>query len=125
MEICATITALILLEMILIDCRCKGYFFRKDKFFKEYISELNMANRKPVRTRGKIKFSNYFQELKKGDNVAVVREPAVQSSFPKRLQGRTGVVESQRGKSYVVKIKDQTMEKTFLIEPVHLKKIKS
>ena len=79
--------------------------------------------RKKIRTKGKLKFSRYFQDLEKGDSVAVVREPAVQSSFPVRLQGRTGLVETKRGKVYIIKIKDQNKEKNFLIEPIHLKKI--
>ena len=83
-----------------------------------------MVRRKPVRTRGKLQLSKYFQEFEKGDSVAVVVEPAVQSSFPKTLQGRTGVIESKRGKVYVVKIKDQNKEKRFLIEAIHLKGIK-
>ncbi len=83
-----------------------------------------MSKKKPVRTRGKLQLSKYFQELKKGESVAVVKEPAVASSFPTRLQGRTGVVEDKRGKSYIIKIKDQSKEKKFLIEPIHLKKIK-
>lgn len=82
-----------------------------------------MVKRKPVRTRGKLQFSRYFQELKKGDFVAVVAERAVQSDFPSRLQGRTGVVEGKQGKSYIMKIKDQNKEKQFIIEPIHLKKI--
>jgi len=84
-----------------------------------------MAKKKPVRTRGKLQFSKYFQKLKEGDFVAVVNEPAVPSSFPKRLQGRTGVIEGTRGKAYIVKIKDQAKEKKFLIEPIHLNKIKN
>jgi ribosomal protein L21E len=84
-----------------------------------------MNKRKQVRTRGKLKLSRYFQELQKGDAVAIVREAAVQSAFPKKLQGRTGVIENQRGKTYVVKINDQNKEKKFLIEPIHLKKIKT
>ncbi len=83
-----------------------------------------MVRKKQIRTRGKLQLSRYFQELEKGDSVAVVREPAVQSSFPERLQGRTGVIESKRGKSYMVKINDLSKEKRFLIEPIHLKKIK-
>ena len=82
-----------------------------------------MSNRKKVRTRGKLQLSKYFQELKKGDSVAVVREPAVQSNFPARLQGRTGLVEGKRGKSYILKINDQNKEKNFLIKAIHLKKI--
>lgn len=80
--------------------------------------------RKKVRTRGKLQLSRYFQRLKKGDSVAIVREPAVQSSFPARIQGKTGQIEDKKGKSYVVKIKDSSKEKRFLIEPIHLKKIK-
>jgi ribosomal protein L21E len=80
--------------------------------------------RKPVRSRGKIQLSRYFQNLEKGDRISVVREKAVQSSFPERLQGRTGVVEGKRGKAYYVMIKDQNQEKKYLIEAIHLKKIK-
>ena len=83
-----------------------------------------MGKKKSVRTRGKLQLSRYFQELKEGDSVAVVKESAVQSSFPERLQGRTGMVEGKKGKSYIVKIKDQRKEKKFLINPIHLKKIK-
>ena len=82
-----------------------------------------MTDRKPIRTRGKIKLSRCFQEFKKGDSVAVIKERSLKSSFPKRLQGRTGKVDRKIGKCYAVKIKDQTMEKEFIISPAHLKKI--
>jgi large subunit ribosomal protein L21e len=83
-----------------------------------------MANKKAIRTRGKLQLSRYFQELKNGDFVAISREPAIQSSFPTRFQGITGIVEGVRGKSYIVKIKDNNKYKKILIEPIHLKKIK-
>jgi len=83
-----------------------------------------MARRKNVRTRGKLPLSKYFQDFKVGESVAVIRERAVASSFPVRLQGRTGVVEDKRGKAYIIKIKDQDKEKKFLIEPKQKKKIK-
>lgn len=83
-----------------------------------------MGKKKPVRTRGKLQLSKYFQKLEKGSSVAVVREPAIQSAFPIRLQGRTGLIEGKRGKAYIIKIKDQNKEKRFLIEPIHLRKIK-
>jgi ribosomal protein L21E len=82
-----------------------------------------MTDRKPIRTRGKIPLSRCFQELKKGDSVAVINERSVPSNFPKRLQGRTGKVDKRIGKSYSVKINDQTKEKQFIISPVHLKRI--
>ena len=81
--------------------------------------------RKPVRTRGKLQLSKYFQEFEKGDSVAVVRERSLQISFPERLQGRTGVVEDKKGRVYVVRINDQDQVKKFLIEPIHLKKMKN
>lgn len=83
-----------------------------------------MVKRKPIRTRGKLKLSEYFQKFKEGDYVAVKIEEAISRSFPKRIQGRTGVVEGKRGKAYRVNIKDGNKEKRFIIEPVHLKKIK-
>jgi len=84
-----------------------------------------MARSKSIRNRGKIKLSRYFQELKKGDTVSVVKEMAVASNFPERLQGRTGKIENRRGEAYLVKIKEQDKEKRFLINPIHLKKIKT
>jgi ribosomal protein L21E len=82
-----------------------------------------MVRRKAVRTRGKLQLSKYFQEFDNGDNVAVIKERSVASSFPTRLQGRTGKVAAKRGKSYLVNIKDQNKPKSFLISPIHLKKI--
>lgn len=83
-----------------------------------------MTKKKLVRTRGKLQLSRYFQKLEKGDFVSVVREPSMKSNFPKRLQGRAGVIEGKRGRIYIVKINDQSKPKKFLIEPIHLKKIK-
>jgi ribosomal protein L21E len=83
-----------------------------------------MVNKKKIRTRGKLQLSRYFQEFKIGDKVSVIREPSVASSFPKVLQGRTGTIEEKRGKAYVAVIKDQNQVKRYLIEPIHLKKIK-
>ncbi len=83
-----------------------------------------MAKRKAVRTRGKIQLSRYFQEFKEGDSVAVLKEKSIKSNFPLRLHGRTGKIEKKQGKAYVIKIKDQNKEKKFIINPIHLKKIK-
>ena len=83
-----------------------------------------MIKRKKIRSKGKIKLSRYFQDFEEGDKVAVIRELAVQSQFPKKLQGRAGIVQGKRGKSYIIKIKDLNKEKTYIIHPVHLKKLK-
>lgn len=84
-----------------------------------------MVKKKHLRDKGKISFSRYFQDLKIGESVAIVRELAIKAGFPERMQGRTGVVEGKRGRAYSVKIKDLNKEKRFIIQPIHLKKIKS
>lgn len=83
-----------------------------------------MIKRKQLRTRGKIKLSHYFQELKQGDKVTVIRELTLTPKFPKQIQGRTGTIESKRGHSYIVRIKDLNKEKQYIIHPVHLRKLK-
>lgn len=82
-----------------------------------------MVQRKKIRTRGKIQLSRYFQNLKEGDDVSIVRDVSIDYNFPERMQGRTGIVVEKRGRSYVVKIMDHNKEKKFIIEPIHLKKI--
>lgn len=82
-----------------------------------------MVRRKEIRTRGKFSFKKYFQKFEEGEHVAVVREKSLFPNFPERLQGRTGVVEGKRGRSYIVKIKDQNKPKQYIIQPIHLKKI--
>jgi large subunit ribosomal protein L21e len=82
-----------------------------------------MNKRKKVRTKGKIRFSEYFQEFQKGDRVAVVKELNQTPKFPKTLQGRSGVVDDKRGRSYIVKINDLNKEKSYIIHPIHLKKL--
>lgn len=83
-----------------------------------------MIKRKRQREHGKIKLSRWFQDFKKGDKVGVIRELSVQPKFPKQLQGRSGVIESKRGNSFIVKIKDLNKEKIYIIHPIHLKKLK-
>lgn len=82
-----------------------------------------MVQRKKIRTRGKIQLSRYFQSLNEGDNVSIVKNVSIASSFPDRLQGRTGTVVEKRGRAYVVKIMDHDKEKKFIIEPIHLKRM--
>ncbi len=82
-----------------------------------------MPNRKKIRERGKISFSRAFQEFKTGDSVSIAIEKAKSPTFPKRIQGRCGVVEERRGRAFVVSINDMEKEKKFIIDPSHLKKI--
>lgn len=82
-----------------------------------------MLKRKGIRSRGKVALSRFFQSFKEGDHVALVKELSMKSDFPKRMQGRTGVIMKQRGNAYVVKVNDLNMAKQFIVHPIHLKKI--
>ena len=82
-----------------------------------------MSKRKTLRERSKIRFSEYFKKLKEGDKVAVVREKSVSCNFPKRIQGRTGVVTGKRGSNYIINLKEINKEKQFIVHPIHLKRI--
>jgi large subunit ribosomal protein L21e len=83
-----------------------------------------MIKRKQVTQRGKIRFSEYFKDLKNGERVAIVRELSENPQFPYQLQGRSGVIAGKRGRAYVVKIKDFDQEKTHIMLAIHLKKLK-
>ncbi len=83
-----------------------------------------MLNKKNAREKGKVRLSKYFKSYKEGDRVAVKRETSQRYSFPKRIQGLTGVIESKRGRSYIVKIMDGNKEKRFIIPPIHLNSIR-
>lgn len=84
-----------------------------------------MAKGKSIREKGKLKLSRYFQEFEEGEIVSISREKSLAVDFPERFQGRTGTVKEMRGRSVVLKIMDKNKEKTLIIEPIHLKKIKN
>ena len=79
--------------------------------------------RKKIREKGKIKISRYFQKFEAGDKVAFDRELSIKANVHRRMQGKTGTIESKRGRAYVVKIKDHNKEKRFIIQPIHLRRI--
>jgi len=83
-----------------------------------------MVRRKEIRTRGKIQLSKYFQEFEEGAPVGIVKEKSIPNPLPKRMQGRTGIVESKKGRAYVVLMKDQNKDKRFIVNPIHLRRVK-
>jgi large subunit ribosomal protein L21e len=79
---------------------------------------------KRIRDRGKLRLSNYFKSLSDGDRVAIVKALEVRSVFPKRLVGTAGKIIGARGRYNLVELKDGNKTKTFIIHPIHLKKLK-
>lgn len=84
-----------------------------------------MVRGKRIRQRGKIKFSEYFKKINIGERVAVVIERGVKAAFPKRLQGRSGVIIGERGSYKLIEINDKNKKKVYIIHPVHLRRLKN
>ena len=80
--------------------------------------------KKPIRRKGKINLTNYFQELNDNDLVVLKAEPSIQGGmyFP-RFHGKSGRIDGKQGNCYYVKMNDLGKEKRLLVHPVHLKKI--
>lgn len=83
-----------------------------------------MTRGKRIRQRGKVKFSEYFKNIKDGERVAVIKEASFPAHFPKRILGRTGIVSGSRGAYKLIQLNDGDKPKTFIIHPIHLKKLK-
>jgi len=83
-----------------------------------------MLKHRSIKNKGKIKLSLYFQDLKEGDRVAIVREHALNPKFPKAIQGKTGIVAGTRGSAYLVQLRIGGLSKTYLVEGASLKKLK-
>lgn len=82
-----------------------------------------MVKGKRIRTKGKIRFSEYFKKLNEGDKVSVVPEKGIRINFPSSIRGLTGIVKEFRGSYVVVELKDKNKVKKYIIHPVHLKRI--
>ena len=82
-----------------------------------------MLKRKKAKTHGKLSLSQYFKEFKEGDRVAIVREQSLNPAFPKRIQGNSGVVVGKKGSACVLKVYDRNELKTYVIKPMHLRKL--
>lgn len=78
---------------------------------------------KRIRKRGKVSFSEYFKKIADGARVTIVKEQSFPAQFLKRILGRTGVVLRSRGSYKEVQLNDGNKTKTFIIHPIHLKKL--
>lgn len=84
-------------------------------------------NGKTRKLRGKTKYTinDMLKSFKIGDKVVINPQAYYKSLPPLRFKNKFGVVEEIRGNAYVVKIKDNNMEKWIITYPIHLKSAKS
>jgi len=77
--------------------------------------------RKRIRDKG-IKIRRALQTFEVGQIVHIDIDPSVHKGMPHpRFQGRTGVVIGQRGRAYLVRIRDGDSYKILIVRPEHLK----
>lgn len=76
-----------------------------------------------MKEHGKLNFSAYFQDFKEGEKVAIVREHSLNPAFPKRIQGKTGVIIGKRGGAYIISLMEGNKQKTHIIRAANLKKL--
>ena len=77
--------------------------------------------RKTVREKGLSPISRAVQEFIEGDIVNIDLDPGVQNGMPHpKFHGRTGKIVSQRGRAYIVEVRDGGLMKEVIILPEHL-----
>lgn len=82
--------------------------------------------KKNIREKGKISIRNFFQDFKRGDQVRLSAESAIQRGlYPLRFYGKHGIIQEKRGSCYKVLIKDQDKKKVLIVHPVHLIGVKN
>ena len=77
--------------------------------------------RKRVREKG-IKIRRALQTFEIGQRVHIDIDSSFHKGMPHpRFQGRTGTVIGQRGRAYLIRIRDGNSYKTLIVRPEHLK----
>ena len=77
--------------------------------------------KKTVREKGLSPISRSTQEFSEGDIVNIDLDPGIQDGMPHpKFQGRTGKVVGQRGRAYIVKVRDIGLMKEVIVLPEHL-----
>jgi large subunit ribosomal protein L21e len=71
--------------------------------------------------KGRLNIRRIMHKYEPGDRVAIVLDGGQQLGMPhRRFQGRTGFIQEQQGKAYIVAVKDGNMQKTVIARPEHL-----
>ncbi|MBP1929722.1 large subunit ribosomal protein L21e [Methanolinea mesophila] len=78
--------------------------------------------KKDLRRRGIVPVTAVIQQFEIGQKVHVVCEPSIQKGMPnRRFHGKTGTVMGQRGRAWVLSIRDGDKDKVVIARPQHLK----
>ncbi|MCJ2513270.1 MAG: 50S ribosomal protein L21e [Candidatus Thermoplasmatota archaeon] len=81
--------------------------------------------RKKPRDRGVIPITRALQQFEEGDYVNIVIDSSIHKGMPHiRFHGQTGKIEGKQGNSYIVGITDGKKNKSLIIKPEHLRRVK-
>ena len=76
---------------------------------------------KSLRTRGMPNVTKSIQVFEEGQKVHIVLDSSVQKGQPHpRFHGKTGTIIGQRGRAWLLEIKDGNATKTVIARPQHL-----
>ena len=77
--------------------------------------------RKTVREKGLSPISRAIREFAEGDLVNIDLDPGIQNGMPHpKFHGKTGRVMGQRGRAYIVEVRDGELMKEVIVLPEHL-----
>ncbi len=77
--------------------------------------------KKTVREKGLSPISRAIQEFQEGDIVNIDLDSSIQNGMPHpKFQGRTGRIVNQRGRAYIVEVKDGGLMKEIIVLPEHI-----
>ncbi|MCQ8893182.1 MAG: 50S ribosomal protein L21e [Methanolinea sp.] len=78
--------------------------------------------KKEIRRRGIVPVTSLIQRFDIGQKVHIVVEPSIQKGMPhRRFHGMTGTVIGQRGRAWLLSLRDGDKEKVVIARPQHLK----
>jgi large subunit ribosomal protein L21e len=77
--------------------------------------------RKKVREKGLFPITRAIHEYGEGDLVNIDIDPSIQKGMPHhKFHGKTGKVVGQRGRAYIVEVRDGGLMKEVIVLPEHL-----
>jgi len=78
--------------------------------------------KKEIRRRGIPPVTTVIQKFEVGQKVHIVCEPSIHQGMPnRRFHGKTGTIVGQRGRAWLLQIRDGESTKTVIARPQHLK----
>ena len=78
--------------------------------------------KKEIRRRGIPPVTSVIQKFEVGQKVHIVCEPSIHRGMPnRRFHGKTGTIVGQRGRAWLLQIRDGESTKTVIARPQHLK----